>query len=423
MEVRADRGLRRRAAAAGGRQLGRHVHAARPRRDLKPLEIVQPEGPSFDGRRPRGPLAEVAVPHRLHARARAWSCTPSATRRRPRPARPLPGVDLRDGRPLRRPGRAVLTARTPSTSASTASARWPTRWPWAATASGTIRYFDAHLTDSRGEVVTIKNAVCLHEEDDGILWKHTDWRTNQAEVRRSRRLAVSFIATVGNYEYGFYWYFYQDGSIQLRGEADRHHEHDRPAARARRRPTARRSRPRLQRAVPPALLRGPARHGIDGETNSVYEVNTRQPAARARTTRTATPSAPRRRCWRPRTAARRTRQRGHGAVLADRQPGREEPPGPSRSPTGSCPARTARRSCQPEAAVLKRAGFTGAPSVGDAVRPGRAVPGRRLPEPEPRRRRACHAGPTADRAGRGHRRGRLVHLRRTRTCRGRRTGR
>jgi primary-amine oxidase len=26
---------------------------------------------------------------------------------------------------------------------------------------------------------------------------------------------VSFIATVGNYEYGFYWYFYLDGNIQL----------------------------------------------------------------------------------------------------------------------------------------------------------------------------------------------------------------
>src|SRR5205085_6865607 len=35
------------------------------------------------------------------------------------------------------------------------------------------------------------------------------------EVRRSRRLVVSFIATVGNYEYGFYWYFYLDGTIQL----------------------------------------------------------------------------------------------------------------------------------------------------------------------------------------------------------------
>lgn len=79
---------------------------------------------------------------------------------------------------------------------------------------GTVRYFDTHYLDSRGKVVTLKNAVCLHEEDAGILWKHTDWRTNQAEVRRSRRLSASFIATVGNYDYGFYWHFYQDGSLQ-----------------------------------------------------------------------------------------------------------------------------------------------------------------------------------------------------------------
>jgi primary-amine oxidase len=79
---------------------------------------------------------------------------------------------------------------------------------------GTIRYFDAHYLESRGKVVTIKDAVCLHEEDSGILWKHTDWRTNQSEVRRSRRLSASFIATVGNYDYGFYWHFYQDGTLQ-----------------------------------------------------------------------------------------------------------------------------------------------------------------------------------------------------------------
>ena len=80
---------------------------------------------------------------------------------------------------------------------------------------GTIRYFDGHLADNQGRVVTIKNAVCLHEEDTGLLWKHTDWRTGQSEVRRSRRLAVSMIANVGNYDYGFYWYFYQDGSIRV----------------------------------------------------------------------------------------------------------------------------------------------------------------------------------------------------------------
>ncbi|HIK54283.1 MAG TPA: primary-amine oxidase [Synechococcales cyanobacterium M55_K2018_004] len=79
---------------------------------------------------------------------------------------------------------------------------------------GEIYYFDAALTDSRGEVSITKNAVCMHEEDYGILWKHTDWRRDSVDVRRSRRLVVSFIATVDNYEYGFFWYFYQDGTIQ-----------------------------------------------------------------------------------------------------------------------------------------------------------------------------------------------------------------
>jgi primary-amine oxidase len=79
---------------------------------------------------------------------------------------------------------------------------------------GVIHYFDFPMVDSHGNIAPLKNAVCLHEEDFGVLWKHTDWRTGQSEVRRSRRLSVSFIATVGNYEYGYYWYFYQDGSIQ-----------------------------------------------------------------------------------------------------------------------------------------------------------------------------------------------------------------
>ncbi|HYW27200.1 MAG TPA: primary-amine oxidase [Terriglobales bacterium] len=79
---------------------------------------------------------------------------------------------------------------------------------------GEIRYFDAHVNDGDGNPVEIKNAICMHEEDNGFLWKHTDFRTMKAEVRRSRRLVVSTIATVGNYEYGYFWYFQQDGTIQ-----------------------------------------------------------------------------------------------------------------------------------------------------------------------------------------------------------------
>ena len=78
---------------------------------------------------------------------------------------------------------------------------------------GEIRYLDAVLHDTLGEPYTITNAVCLHEEDNAVLWKHVD-HTLGAEVRRMRRMVVSCHATVANYEYLLYWRFYQDGNIE-----------------------------------------------------------------------------------------------------------------------------------------------------------------------------------------------------------------
>jgi len=79
---------------------------------------------------------------------------------------------------------------------------------------GEIRYFDGVVNDNDGNPVTIPNAVCMHEEDAGIGWKHTDFRTGHVEVRRLRRLVVSTIVTVGNYEYGYFWHLYTDGAIE-----------------------------------------------------------------------------------------------------------------------------------------------------------------------------------------------------------------
>jgi primary-amine oxidase len=78
---------------------------------------------------------------------------------------------------------------------------------------GEITYLDAVVHDSTGEPATIANAICVHEEDSGVLWKHVDERAG-AEVRRARRLVVSFHVTVANYEYLVYWRFYQDGGIE-----------------------------------------------------------------------------------------------------------------------------------------------------------------------------------------------------------------
>ncbi len=79
---------------------------------------------------------------------------------------------------------------------------------------GEIVYMDAAVVDGDGNVRKIPNAICLHEEDFGILWKHTD-ELGHVEVRRGRRFVASSIVTVNNYEYGYFWYFYQDGSIEF----------------------------------------------------------------------------------------------------------------------------------------------------------------------------------------------------------------
>ena len=78
---------------------------------------------------------------------------------------------------------------------------------------GHIHYFDVCAHNWDGEPTPIRNAVCMHEEDYGLLWKHTDAKTGQFRAVRSRRLVISSIATIGNYVYGFFWYFYQDGTI------------------------------------------------------------------------------------------------------------------------------------------------------------------------------------------------------------------
>jgi primary-amine oxidase len=84
---------------------------------------------------------------------------------------------------------------------------------------GVIHYFDVVVPDLWGRPRTIRNAICLHEEDAGMSWKHYDWRSERTEVRRSRRLVVSSISTIGNYEYASYWYLYQDGRIEYEMKA------------------------------------------------------------------------------------------------------------------------------------------------------------------------------------------------------------
>src|SRR5919199_2594062 len=189
-----------------------HVPALRS--GLKPLEIVQPEGPSFEidnnelrwqkwrlriGWTPREGLVLYTVGYEDDGRVRPILYRASLSE-------------------------MVVPYGDPSSVQSRKNAFDAGEYNIGALANslslgcdclGEIRYFDGVVNDSHGNPLTIANAVCMHEEDDSIQWKHYDFRTERTEARRSRRLVVSFISTVGNYDYGFYWCFYLDGMIEL----------------------------------------------------------------------------------------------------------------------------------------------------------------------------------------------------------------
>jgi primary-amine oxidase len=80
---------------------------------------------------------------------------------------------------------------------------------------GTIHYFDAVLANAAGNPQLKEKVICMHEEDQGILWKHVEFRNAYNESRRSRELVISSIATVVNYEYLFYWRLKLDGGIDF----------------------------------------------------------------------------------------------------------------------------------------------------------------------------------------------------------------
>ena len=191
-----------------GEYVPRHVPELRLREDLKPVEITQPGGVSFT----------------LDGHSLAWQ---NWTLRL--------GFNHREGLVLHTLGfggrsiahrislaEMVVPYRDPSPDHFRRTAYDIGEWglgfmtqslELGCDCLGEIRYVDAVLHDTAGEPYTIKNAVCIHEEDDGVLWKHVDHQEG-AEVRRSRRLVISVHVTVANYEYLVYWRLYQDGSIE-----------------------------------------------------------------------------------------------------------------------------------------------------------------------------------------------------------------
>lgn len=84
---------------------------------------------------------------------------------------------------------------------------------------GEITYLSPVISDGFGNPREIRNGVCMHEEDWSILAKHSDLWSGIEYTRRNRRFVISFFTTVGNYDYGFYWYLYLDGTIEFEAKA------------------------------------------------------------------------------------------------------------------------------------------------------------------------------------------------------------
>ncbi len=78
--------------------------------------------------------------------------------------------------------------------------------------------FDAQLADDHGAVWKIPRAIALYERDGGLLWKHYTIDPEHNESRRARELVIKSLAAIGNYDYSFNWIFRQDGSLEMQIE-------------------------------------------------------------------------------------------------------------------------------------------------------------------------------------------------------------
>ena len=263
---------------------------------------------------------------------------------------------------------------------------------------GEIAYLDAALHDTRGEPYAIRNAICIHEEDNAVLWKHVDAvarrggpapapaRALLPRDRRQLRVPRLLAALPGRQH-------------RVRGARDRDHGHDAlPRGRA---AALRHARRRAHlRAVPPALPRRAARPRRRRRGQHRLRDRVRGAAGRARTTRTGSRSCSASTPLRTerggqaglRLAA--PSARGRSSTTASRN-GLGTPVGYKLVPGAAIPPMLdpARRCCG-------RAEAIGAHAVGHAVRRRRALAVRRVRRPEPRGRRRRAARLDRRRTGR-----------------------
>lgn len=84
---------------------------------------------------------------------------------------------------------------------------------------GHIRYFDGYSNNRAGQPVLMKNVVCMHETDQGLGWKHTNYRNGMASMVRDRQLVVQSTATIANYEYVLAFIFDQAANLHIEVKA------------------------------------------------------------------------------------------------------------------------------------------------------------------------------------------------------------
>ncbi|GAM82038.1 hypothetical protein ANO11243_000170 [Dothideomycetidae sp. 11243] len=84
---------------------------------------------------------------------------------------------------------------------------------------GAIHYLSSNISDDKGEPLPMPNVVCIHEQDNGVLWKHTNYRTDKAAVTRNRELVVQSIVTLANYEYILAFQFNQAAELMYEARA------------------------------------------------------------------------------------------------------------------------------------------------------------------------------------------------------------
>ena len=77
---------------------------------------------------------------------------------------------------------------------------------------------DTTFVDDYGKPYVQKNDVAIYEKEPGILWKHRDFDSMVDQTRPARDLHLTYVATVGNYDYALGWVLGQDGSISAEAQ-------------------------------------------------------------------------------------------------------------------------------------------------------------------------------------------------------------